>query len=616
MIIRLGSSIHFQGPNRSVTLQSSGIGLDPRGRIASLDTPEGPKPVWHPFLYVTKNTGVGNGIYRYDATTGDAWGLDDNSPTSSALVVDTQALGFGVSDVAVGPDGYVYASGRDGANVPYIFRWNTHGQPAGSNPNNPSDARFFAVPADGAGRLAIRPGKQSIVANQSGVFKALAGSAYDPHAEADVSYTSSPGVVATIELEDGTKLTGKLEVGGPDGHAKLRLPNGTAVDCSNLKVNQNGSFELAAGSSMTAGAVSLTPGSFFEANGGSLLASPVIVNGGQVLSHNGAQVIVDNGGNLVGADGASLVAKDGGTIASLVGPDGASLVGPDGGSLVGPDGGSLVGPDGGSLVANTPLGALIGADGASLRGNGTLQGNAILLKGGSLAPGNSPGVLTLVGSLLMQNNSNFEAELAGTEQGVTYDLLNVAGGAGDVTLLNGNLVVRLLGGFGAQVSPSDTFTVLTSQVPITGSFDNLADGRVFTADGLGSFAVDLSPDQRSLVLSSYLASILGDANHDGSLDADDFLAIDRGIANALTGWRNGDFNADGIIDSADYLLIDQTFVQPSGGALDPAFAAEREARFGSDYVSSLIASVPEPTGGLAVAAVMAVAGLSRRRRGT
>jgi hypothetical protein len=621
MIIRAGTSIHFRGPGTSIPLQSSGFGLDPRGRIASFETPEGPKPVWHPFLYVAANSGSTNGIYRYDATTGGAWGLDDSDPTASALFIDANAWGIGLNDVAVSPDGYVYASGRDGANRPYIFRWNAHGQPAGSNVNDANDPRFFLVPADGALRLAIRPGRQSIVANQSGVFKALAGSAYDPRAEADVTYTSSAGVIATVELEDGTKLTGKLEVGGLDGHTKLRLPDGTAVDCSNLKVGRNGSFELAAGSTLKAGSVGLASGGLLDANGGSLVATTVVANGGQILSHNGAQVKVDGGGNLVGADGASVVARDGGVIASLVGPDGASLVGPDGGSLVGPDGaslvgpdgGSLVGPDGGSLVANTPLGALVGMDGASLGGNGTFEGNAIVLKGGSIAPGNSPGKLTLRGSLLMQNNSSFEAELAGVTRGVTYDQLDVVSGGGDVTLVNGNLVVRLLGGFGSQVVSSDTFTILTSGVAITGAFDNLTGGRVVTEDGLGSFAVGLSADQRSVLLSAFVASLPGDADHDGSISADDYALLDRGFAGALGGWANGDFNADGTIDAADYLLIDTSMLSQGGSAASAELLGRRTAQFGPDYVRTLLASVPEPSSAVAIG-LAALGGCRRRKR--
>ncbi len=51
----------------------------------------------------------------------------------------------------------------------------------------------------------------------------------------------------------------------------------------------------------------------------------------------------------------------------------------------------------------------------------------------------------------------------------------------------------------------------------------------------------------------------GDANLDGQLDASDYIQIDNGFANNLTGWFNGDFNGDGAVNGSDYTLIDDAF---------------------------------------------------------
>jgi hypothetical protein len=58
----------------------------------------------------------------------------------------------------------------------------------------------------------------------------------------------------------------------------------------------------------------------------------------------------------------------------------------------------------------------------------------------------------------------------------------------------------------------------------------------------------------------------GDTNLDGSVTAQDYLAIDNAFSyNAanpttpLTGWNNGDFNYDGVINGDDYTLIDNAF---------------------------------------------------------
>lgn len=128
---------------------------------------------------------------------------------------------------------------------------------------------------------------------------------------------------------------------------------------------------------------------------------------------------------------------------------------------------------------------------------------------------------------------------------------------------------------------------------------------------------------------SFLIAVtyLGDLNYDGKVDGDDFVLMDRGfslylvstavdprgIAASRAQWWQGDLNYDGAITAADYAIIDKTFGILHPGGLNPDFLAMREAQFGSEYVSSLLASVPEP-GTLGLAAVAAGACLGGRRR--
>ncbi|HZZ44186.1 MAG TPA: DNRLRE domain-containing protein [Tepidisphaeraceae bacterium] len=100
-------------------------------------------------------------------------------------------------------------------------------------------------------------------------------------------------------------------------------------------------------------------------------------------------------------------------------------------------------------------------------------------------------------------------------------------------------------------------------------------------------------DRPLLQVSYFIPGLPGDANLDGVITADDYALLDRGFDKHLTGWANGDFNGDGVINSADYLLIDTAFAQQA--PLSPEFLAEREAEFGSAYIASLTASLPEPT---------------------
>ena len=53
--------------------------------------------------------------------------------------------------------------------------------------------------------------------------------------------------------------------------------------------------------------------------------------------------------------------------------------------------------------------------------------------------------------------------------------------------------------------------------------------------------------------------IRGDANGDGEVNFDDYVAIDNGFNNGLTGFSNGDFNYDGEVNFDDYVLIDLAF---------------------------------------------------------
>jgi hypothetical protein len=119
-------------------------------------------------------------------------------------------------------------------------------------------------------------------------------------------------------------------------------------------------------------------------------------------------------------------------------------------------------------------------------------------------------------------------------------------------------------------------------------------------------------DNRDIQADRYL--IKGDANDDGVLNADDYAAIDRGLALHLDGWTNGDFNGDGIIDAGDYLVIDTEFGVEHG--LSPEMLSERQAEFGEGYVSSLVAAVPEPGVGMLAAAAVAACKLGCRRRRT
>jgi len=106
---------------------------------------------------------------------------------------------------------------------------------------------------------------------------------------------------------------------------------------------------------------------------------------------------------------------------------------------------------------------LVLASGQTLQGNGTLVGNLRAPAGATVSAGSSPGKLTLDGTY--DQAGTMLVELAGTDQGTTYDWVAVTGQA---TLNPGaTFDVDLLGGF--QPAAGATFDILTAD----GGFPNL-----------------------------------------------------------------------------------------------------------------------------------------------
>ena len=112
---------------------------------------------------------------------------------------------------------------------------------------------------------------------------------------------------------------------------------------------------------------------------------------------------------------------------------------------------------GGSTVVDGTLSALNGAivdiRGGTLGGSGTING--VVVMGGTLSPGNSPGSLTINGSYIQTSNGTFLEQLAGIIPGTEFDQLVVNGGVS----LTGGLDLELLNDFAPALG--DSFTIMT-----------------------------------------------------------------------------------------------------------------------------------------------------------
>ena len=208
-------------------------------------------------------------------------------------------------------------------------------------------------------------------------------------------------------------------------------------------------------------------------------------------------------------------------------------------------------------------GTVVGAQG-TISGDGTIGGD-VYNEGGTLSPGNSPGLMAIAGDYTQGDRGTLLIELAGTAAGTNYDQLQVDGGA----LLDGTLEVALLDGF--QPGLGDTFDILDFNT-VSGSFSDMK---------LPALENSLLWDTSELLargaicVGSCPAGIGGDFNYDGTVDAADFTVWQDNLgldSSAL----NGNGSGATTVVHADYLLWKTNF---------EALATGEEAA----------AAVPEPT---------------------
>ncbi|MDQ6625159.1 MAG: hypothetical protein M3Y69_03315, partial [Verrucomicrobiota bacterium] len=114
--------------------------------------------------------------------------------------------------------------------------------------------------------------------------------------------------------------------------------------------------------------------------------------------------------------------------------------------------------NGGNLSSNTD----IVLDGGSVIGTGVISGN-IRNNGGAIAPGHSPGKITINGSYAQGANGSLNIEIGGNAPGTGYDQLVVNGAAA----LGGTLNITTINGYRPAVG--DVFTIISPQ-SFTGSF--------------------------------------------------------------------------------------------------------------------------------------------------
>jgi hypothetical protein len=176
--------------------------------------------------------------------------------------------------------------------------------------------------------------------------------------------------------------------------------------------------------------------------------------------------------------------------------------------------------------------------GGSLGGVGTIAGD-LINSAGTVAPGNSPGILTISGSYTQGASSTLAVELAGTTLGTQYDQLDVSGTA----TLGGTLAVNMLAfdvlNWGTRVGKFDAV-----QLP------PLDDGLAWNTSQL-------------YTLGALNVGFVGDYNFDSKVDAADFVVWRDMLGQSGAGLA-ADGDRDGTIDNDDYNIWRANFGRAAG----------------------------------------------------
>jgi hypothetical protein len=217
----------------------------------------------------------------------------------------------------------------------------------------------------------------------------------------------------------------------------------------------------------------------------------------------------------------------------------------------------------------------------TLNNSGTLAGHGTVVgtvqNSGSVAPGTSPGTLTITGSYTQTSAGALQIELASLP---SFDKLSISGTA----TLGGTLSVTRVGGFSPALGA--TFDILD-----WGSRTGTSQTVNLPSLGVG-LGWNTSQHYTDGVLSVGPATP-GDFNGDNDVDGADFVAWQTNFPTATGATRaTGDADGDGDVDGADFVVWQTNFPFSPGAGVSP---------------------VPEPDGILLGALAGAIAIIFRRR---
>lgn len=367
-------------------------------------------------------------------------------------------------DIAIDNDGQVTATaGR------MLLRGGTGGQTSDGVYSAASPATLAFQGTTNLSTSARMTGTGTMEFN-GGTVTIPAGSTASPSAYNPSSTTFTLGNLSLGS--DGT--TGALSsIGGQRGGGGTLTVSGTATMSSfgttfaGGVTNLNGTTTISSGLTVS-GIVTLNATTSLVAGGGITDTGVLNVGSGGTLD------LAADGVNVFDGGGGKMNVLSGGTVKrSAPGTDGqlginvanAGTVSVDAGRLrvAGPN--TLTQTAGVTDVKANELAGDVSLQGGVLKGTGTVTGN-VGNSGGTVAPGASPGKLTIAGNYTQGAGGTLQEEIAGTAPGTQFDQLAVTGNAtldGTLAIASGSFVPAL----------TDTFKIITGAATRTGTFAQL-----------------------------------------------------------------------------------------------------------------------------------------------
>lgn len=450
----------------------------------------------------------------------------------------------------------------------------------------------FSSTISGPGGLTIAGGTVNLLGTNTFTGGTSIASAGILRAAADAAMGAASGGLTftggTLQATSAFTIARQVSLGTAGGTIDT---NGNNVLVSTAITGSGGLTKAGTGMLTVSGANSYTGGTTVNAGtlqlatGASLPSTGALTVNGGTVDFNGNNITVASlsglGGTLSLGSATLTVAESSNTsLAAAITGTGGSLVKQGSGTLILTGANTYTGPttvSGGRLAVNgTITSSVTVGSGGNLGGSGTITGS--VTNSGTLAPGNSIGTLSVVGSYTQTAGSTYQVE--GNAAGQA-DLINISGAPGTATINGGTVAV--LPSASGPYAMSTTYTILNATGGVSGAFANATSSLPFLQPSLsydanniyltlrpGGFAAGAATGNQAAVggvLDRSVAGATGDfATVIGTL-ATFPLAQGQAAMNAISGQSYSGFSTANVGGGLMFMnVLGQQMSQARGGS--------------------------------------------------